>query len=113
MRQPAVAGRYLPQQVLCDSHPVTTLLATDIATGSSVVLKTASAAAFSAATLARLEQEARALQGLHSPRLAPPLDVGIDAHLFYLTTPVVPGVTLQARLADGPLSVPEVVLVGR
>ncbi len=89
-----------------------TMLATDMTTGESVVIKTADADSISTGAHMRLEHEAGVLQHISSRSFAPVLHLGHANGLLYLVTPFVPGRTLAARLERGPLSLAETLTVG-
>ena len=108
-----IAGRYRIQRLLKKALDVETLLATDLAQGDSVVVKTAPADDLSPATVMRLEHEAGVLARISSPWFVPLREVGRHDGFFYLVMPFVPGATLQARLSRGPLSLQDALTVGR
>jgi serine/threonine protein kinase/Tol biopolymer transport system component len=58
---------------------------------------------------ARFEQEARAIAALNHPHICTIHDVGRDGATEYLVMELLAGETLAARIARGPLSVPETV----
>jgi PAS domain S-box-containing protein len=107
------AGRYRAHRLLKRGHGIETLLGTDLVERRTVVIKTASSDSLSPGAHLRLEHEAGVLRQLRSPWVAPLLDFGREGDLLYLVMPFVPGVTLEKRLAHGPLSVRDTVTVGR
>ncbi|WP_447972831.1 serine/threonine protein kinase [Nitrospira sp. Kam-Ns4a] len=108
-----MGGRFRAERLLKEGDGIETLLGTDLASGTPVVVKTASAAALPRETKLRLDHEATVLAGLASPWLAPLLSLGQEGDRLYLVTPYVPGVTLQARLAASPLSLQDTLTLGR
>ncbi|HYW80968.1 MAG TPA: serine/threonine-protein kinase, partial [Thermoguttaceae bacterium] len=89
-----------------------TFLATDLSQDSRVVVKAVSAAHFSTGTRMRLEHEATLLRQVRSRWLAPLSEVLQDDGTLYLVAPYVEGVSLQERLADKSLNVPETLSLG-
>ncbi len=108
-----LVGRYQVVRVLKNGHDAETLLASDLTSSTTVVIKTASAQSFSATARMRLEHEARVLAQIKNGPFTPLLDNGSTGDQLYLVMPFVPGVTLQARLQAGPLSVVDALTVGR
>lgn len=98
-------------RVLKGSEGIKTLLAVNLDTGKDVVIKMTAATLLSAEARIRLEHEAAVLRRLESPWLAPVLDVGYEADHLYVVMPLIPGVTLQERLANGRLDVSEALTV--
>jgi signal transduction histidine kinase/tetratricopeptide (TPR) repeat protein len=96
-------GRYRVQRVLKDGQAVRTVLADDLTGGGQVVVKAAEVSQLLPGARLRVEHEAAVLRRLNSPRVAPLVDFGRDGDLVCLVTPLVPGMTLQERLARGPL----------
>src|SRR5262245_9563666 len=90
-----------------------TYLCTDLARGTTVVVKRVAFAALSATARMRLEYEARVLSQIKTGRLAPLLELRLSADRAYLVMPFVPGVPLRSRLCRGPLRMPEAVALGR
>ena len=78
-----------------------------------VVVKTASAATFSASARMRLEHEAHVLSQIKNGQSAPLLDSGSDNGHVYLVMPFIPGVTLEERLRQGSLTVMDTITLGR
>jgi len=83
----------------------------DLVEGSQVVIKVAPASPVDEARM-RVEREAQALSGLVAPELAPLVAFGREDGVIYLVRPFVVGTTLEARLADGPLSVEDTLTIG-
>ena len=108
-----IGGRYRVQRQLKSGDDTETLLALDRTNGQSVVIKTAAAALFSASVRMRLEHEAHVLSKIKQGPFAPLLDYGSEGEQVYLVRPFVPGITLQARLQQGPLPVVDAIQVGR
>ena len=115
-RSPAgrmVAGRYRVQQTLKNGDGAETLLAADLTAGATVVIKTARTESFSATARMRFEHEADVLMRLNDAAFTPLLDHGCEDDHLYLVMPYLPGVTLQARLRQGPLSFRDTLTIGR
>jgi len=108
-----IGSRYQVQRRLKTSADTETLLASDVIQGQSVVIKMARVASFSASARMRLEHEALVLSKFQHGSIAPLLDYGSDGDQFYLVMPFLSGITLQARLQQGPLSVTDTVTLGR
>jgi len=111
-----VAERYRTTAVLHRGQGVDTYLATDLAAAEgadAVVLKVAPAGSLTSGVRRRLEHEGAVLSRLDHPNVARLLDRGEHAGSLYLVTPWVPGRSLAARLADGPLPVRDAVTVAR
>ncbi len=106
-------GRYRVLGALKDGHPVRTVLAEDVRTGMRVVVKTAAVPRLLPAARLRLEHEAAVLRHLRSEWVAPLLDFDRDDELACLVTPLIPGVSLEERLATGPLSLDDALTVAR
>ncbi|MEO5658061.1 MAG: AAA family ATPase, partial [Nitrospiria bacterium] len=90
-----------------------TLRGTDLHEPRDVIIKTVALSAVAPDALLRLEHEARVLGALHTPNLTPVIEVGRQDGQVYVVTPAVPGITLEARLTRGPLTVEETLVVGR
>jgi two-component system sensor kinase len=111
--QRIIGARYQVLRALKSGHETETLLASDLAHETHVVIKTAAAESFSATARMRLEHEAHVLATLKNEPIFPPLiDFGSEGNQLYLVMPFVPGITLQTRLRQGPLSVPETIALG-
>ena len=107
------AGRYQVLRTLKSGPDTETLLATDLARGAPVVIKTAKTALFSATARMRLEHEAHVLSQIKDERFAPLLEYGSSGDRVFLVMPFIPGVTLQERLRQGPLDVQDTITLGR
>ena len=106
-------GRYQVLRELKNGLDTETLLASDLLHGNSVIIKTARATAFSPTARMRLEHEARVLAHLKNVQASSPLlDHGADGDDVYLVMPYTPGITLEARLRQGPLSVMDTITLG-
>ncbi len=105
-------GRFRADRLLKTGLGVDTFLGTDLARGGSVVIKTTATTCLSLQARLRLEHEARVLQEIRSPWLVPLLHLGSDRELVFLVLPYLPGSTLQARLAAGPLPLGDALTVG-
>ncbi|HQX50144.1 MAG TPA: protein kinase, partial [Planctomycetaceae bacterium] len=108
-----IGGRYRVQRQLKTRVDTETLLALDQTNGQQVVVKTTAATLFSASVRMRLEHEAHVLSKIQKGRFAPLLDYGTEDDQVYLVMPFIPGITLQARLKQGALSVRDTIQVGR
>ncbi len=107
-----IGGRYQVLRLLKHGGDKETLLATDQTTGTSVVIKTALEAAFSASSRMRLEHEAHVLSRVRNGVAAPLLAFGSETDLIYIVMPFIPGITLQERLRHGALPVVDTIQVG-
>ena len=107
-----IGGRYQVLRRLKYGDDTETLLASDLTHETTVVIKTAVATSFSASARMRLEHEARVLSQIRNGRFTPLLDSGSDGDQVYLVMPFIPGVTLQARLQQGPLPVMDTIKLG-
>src|SRR5262249_55237649 len=112
-RRAGVGRRFQVHRGLKRGGGVETLLGRDAHTQEAVVIKRASGDCLSTGAQMRLEHEAGVLRQVRSPWLAPLLHLGREQDLFYLVMPLIPGVTLQRRLEQGPLTVRETLTVGR
>ncbi|MFP5321174.1 MAG: protein kinase domain-containing protein [Acidimicrobiia bacterium] len=112
-----VAGRYRTTALLHRGQGVDTYLAHDLGDvgdgGRTVVVKVAPADDLGAVARRRLEHESAVLGRLDHRHVARLLDHGVDDGHVYLVTPWIPGRSLAARLAAGPLSVAEAITVAR
>ncbi|MBX9679349.1 MAG: response regulator [Gemmataceae bacterium] len=106
-------GRYQVLRALKRSPHGATLLARDSKNRTDVVIKTAGIASFSATARMRLHHDIQVLAKLKNELVAPLLDHGSAGDQLYLVMPFVQGITLQARLRQGPLSVIEAITLGR
>jgi len=107
-----IGGRYQVVRLLKRGDDTETLLAADRRDATTVVIKMAAAALFSASARMRLEHEAQVLSKIANGISAPLLDFGSEGGHVYLVMPFIPGVTLQTRLQQGPLQVVDTVAVG-
>ena len=89
-----------------------TLLATDEQDGGTVVVKVRSALHLTPVMEALAQHEVHVLSQLESPWVAPLLDVGRHEDLLYLVMSYTEGVSLAARLEDGPLDPRESLVMG-
>jgi serine/threonine protein kinase len=108
-----IGGRYQVLRQLKHGPDSETFLASDLAQSSTVVIKTAAAASFSPSMRMRLEHEAHILSKIKNGLSEPLLDHGVDGDQVYLAMPFIPGITLQARLRHGPLSVVDTLTLGQ
>ena len=108
-----IGGRYQVLRLLKNGDDTETILATDLTHGTTVVVKTAIAESFSATVRMRLEHEAHVLAQIKNGPFTPLLDYGAAGDQVYLVMPFIPGITLQARLRHGPLSVMDTMTLGR
>ncbi|MBI3977021.1 MAG: PAS domain S-box protein [Chloroflexi bacterium] len=108
-----LGGRFRLTELLKERQGIATLLGADLANGSAVIVKTVAAAGVSPSARMRLEHEATALRDSRNPAIGPLQHFGSDGALLYVVRPFIPGATLQTRLGQGPLSVPEALVVGR
>jgi len=102
-----IRGQYRFVRLIRRSEGVETTFAVEVATGMEVVIKTAPAGLVPPELSSRLEQRARTPRAHDEQWFAPLLDVGYTEDRLYVVMPFVPGPTLEQRLAEGPLSVPE------
>ncbi|MCH8147608.1 MAG: AAA family ATPase [Planctomycetes bacterium] len=107
-----IGGRYQVLRQLKSGHDTEALLAFDPSADTNVVIKTAAASSFSASARMRLEHEAHVLSQVKNGQFAPVLDYGSEDDQVYLVMPFIPGITLQARLQQGPLSVMDAITLG-
>lgn len=108
-----IGGRYQLLRPLKSGQEVDVFVASDLKSNSSVVVKLTNASSFSASIRMRLEHEAHVLSHVKEGQFAPLLEFGAENGWIYLVMPLIPGVTLRARLEHGPLSVMEALTVGR
>lgn len=107
-----IDGRHLVLRPLKPGLGLETFLAIDQAQGEQVVVKAVSAEGISAGGVVHLEHDVELLQRAWGPHLAGLKRVIRAGDHLYLVTPHVPGVSLQERLIEGPLSVTEALTVG-
>ncbi len=90
-----------------------TLRGTDLQENQDIIIKTVALTAMAPDAHLRLEHEARVLGALRTPYLTPVIEVGRQDGQVYVVTPAVPGITLEARVAQRPLTPAEALVVGR
>ncbi|HSP77581.1 MAG TPA: protein kinase, partial [Myxococcaceae bacterium] len=108
-----LGNRFELTQRIKQGRGITTWLGVDLRTRARLVVKMTPAFSLAPAARQRLEHEANVLGSLHSPYLVPILHFGHAGDLLYLVMPFLPGVSLQERLTNGTLSVPEALTVGQ
>ena len=108
-----IGRRYEVLHLLKNGPDTETLLAADLTHKTTVVIKSAAAAAFSASARMRLEHEAHVLSQIKNELFTPLLDFGTEGDQVYLVMPFIPGITLQSRLRQGPLPVMDAITLGR
>jgi PAS domain S-box-containing protein len=107
------AGRFRALRLLQQGQGIETWLAKDLSTGESAVVKTAPCNTLSVGARMRLEHEAGVLRQISSSRIAPLLHIGEEDNQIFLAMGFVPGLTLEDRLKEGALSVPDAIELGR
>jgi two-component system sensor kinase len=107
------ADRYRVVRLLKQGNGIETLLGTDLSDNSPVIIKTASSDSLSLGAAMRLEHEANVLRQIKGQGFAPLLHLGREDGLMFMVMPLVAGVTLETRLARGPLSVQDTLTLGR
>ena len=108
-----IAGRFSLRIPLDESQTGRSYLATDLQTGADVVAKRTLEAELTTGALMRLGYEASTLAHVFSPWFAQVLFAGRELDSFWLITRYVPGRSLGARLAKGPLTIEESIAIGR
>ncbi len=109
-----VVGRhYALEKALHQGKSIGTYLAEDIYNHKKVVVKLTDRSVFSHAAQRRIQQEANVLKELNSRYFVPLLDVGMDEDNFFLVTPFIEGDTLAGRIKKHPLTLLEIVRLGR
>jgi signal transduction histidine kinase/CheY-like chemotaxis protein len=103
--------RYRAKRLLERRQSVETLLASDQVNGEAVILKVLAVGSASAGVRTRLEHEVSMLREVDGECLAPLLEVGCEDDCIYLVRSFVPGVTLKARLRQGPLGLADLLIV--
>jgi diguanylate cyclase (GGDEF)-like protein/PAS domain S-box-containing protein len=106
------AGRYFLGTALKHGNGVETYHALDALTATDVVLKTIDPHVIHAAARLRFEHETHVLQRLTGPGLTGLHDAGMADDLLYLVQPLVPGITLEARIRNGRLSFTDTLRIG-
>ncbi len=102
-RPPVYAGRYRAEALLKSGRGVATYRGTDTSTGLGIIVKAAALDAVPDGTELLLRHEASVLAEIDSPGVAPLLEAGVEDDELYVVVPRIPGITLQERLAAGPL----------
>ncbi|HYH97046.1 ATP-binding protein [Hyalangium sp.] len=108
-----MGGRYLKEQCLHQQGAIQTWQGKELSTLATVVVKTAPLHSLQVGAFDRMLREDAVLRDLRSPWLAPPRDCGLEGELLFRVTPWVSAGTLSERLAKGPLSIPEALVLGR
>ncbi len=93
------------------THCAESLLATDIATGETVVVQFAVVSNSSESEWLQLEHEATVLGEVDNPFLARPLDIGQEDGRLYVVRPYKPGMSLRRRLLRSRLELSEALSV--
>jgi signal transduction histidine kinase/tetratricopeptide (TPR) repeat protein len=107
------AGRFRPVRLLKQGLGIETLLGTDLADSSDVIIKIALPGEVSPGAQHRLEHEAAVLREVQSPWLPGLLQFGRDPAGTFLVTPFVRGATLESVLRCGPLPVDDTLAIAR
>jgi signal transduction histidine kinase/tetratricopeptide (TPR) repeat protein len=103
-----IAARFRPTRLLHERSTVRTMLADDLETDATVVVKvSALPERDDALTQARLEHEASVLERISSPYVAPLIAIGRSDDGLYIVQPAVPGLSLEERLREGGLGLSE------
>ncbi|WP_163999654.1 protein kinase domain-containing protein [Pyxidicoccus caerfyrddinensis] len=108
-----LGNRFELVQRLKTGRGISTWVGDDLRTGERVVVKLTSTVALAPAARHRLEHEASVLSRLASSTIIPVRHLGTSGELLYLVTPWLEGETLEEHLSEGPLSVPEALILGR
>lgn len=107
-----IAARFRPTRLLQERPSVRTMLAEDLSTGASVVVKVSQVPPDDdALAQARLDHEASVLERIASPYVAPLIAHGRSDDLLYIVQPAVPGMSLDRLLRDGPLTLDESMII--
>src|SRR5262245_3299413 len=106
------AGRYRTVRSVKRGNGVETFLGLDQVTGDTVVIKTVEDRRVPLSVRLRLEHEAHVLRQLRSPWVAPLLCIDSREGLFSLVMAYVPGLSLEDRLRQGPLSLRDTLTLG-
>ena len=106
-----ILSRFRCDLLLKRSHGIDTYLATDMESGSSVVVKRVAAGLVGDAVRIRLEHEAEVLRRLEGLSFGSPVMVFSDNEFISLVKPYVPDATLEKRLSNGPLSLTSTLVV--
>ncbi len=105
--------RYLREQCVHQQGALQTWQGRELSTRAAVVVKTSPLHSLQQGAFERMLREDAVLRDLRCPWLAPPLDCGLEGELLFRVTPCAQAGTLGDRLAKGPLSTPEALLLGR
>ena len=108
-----VAGRFLLKRILRESAGTHTFLGTDVRIGEEYVIKAIPLETLSPGAIMRLEHEAALLSRVRSRWVSPLVHSGREGSAFCLVMKHIDGVSLEDRLADGPLSWDDTLEVGR
>jgi two-component system sensor kinase len=108
-----IGGKYRVLRVLKHDRSGEHCLARDEETGSDVVVRLMKFSTMSAGMRLRLEHEAEVLRELGTPWIAGVLQVGEEGEHLFVARRFVPGITLRERLAQGPLSAQDTMVLGR
>jgi len=107
-----LSGRFRAERLLGEVLGAETWLAEDLLSRDQVVVK-ASRDRLPEGLLKRLELEADGLRRLRDPLLTPWIHLGQEDDFRYLVRPFIPGRTLEERLRERRLTVPEALHLGR
>ena len=101
-----IAARFRPTRLLQERPSVRTMLADDLETSETVVLKVSKVKeSDDPLAQARLEHEASVLARISSPYVAPLIAHGCSDDVLYIVQPAIPGMSLERVLGDGPLGI--------
>ncbi|MHB8897815.1 MAG: protein kinase domain-containing protein, partial [Thermoguttaceae bacterium] len=107
-----IAERFLLKRVLRESGGTRNYLAVDMRFGERYVVKAIPLETITPGALMRLEHEAGQLGRVRSRWVAPLVHAGRENEAFHLVMKHIEGVSLQTRLLQGPLSLPDALDVG-
>jgi eukaryotic-like serine/threonine-protein kinase len=99
----ALAGEYAVERELARGAMARIFVARDLRHGRTVAIKVLPPDLATASTAERFLREIRITAELQHPSILPLLDSGASAGLCWYVMPLVEGVSLRQRLADGPL----------
>lgn len=102
----AFAGRYRTRRVLRQRHHGATILAHDLQTSETVVLRSARGR-LSPSRQSEIQETVARIHALRPRCVGAATTAGHADDVVYVESPYVPGTSLAARLADGRLTVPE------
>jgi signal transduction histidine kinase len=108
-----IGDRFRLTDEIKHSEGISTWLARDEKTSARVVIKVAPTAALSTDRLRRLEREALILQDIQNPNLARFIAYEAGPEWTWLVLDYVSGVTLEERLAEGPLTFNDALEIAR